>query len=101
MQLLTQIRVLLRKHREAGGSIPTHFPVTGSRPVIRRAVSLCRKMTASEKSLSKRLFQDFPDGPVVRNLPCNVGDVCLISGRGSKIPHAAEQLRPRIAAKTR
>ena len=31
---------------------------------------------------------------MVKNLPCNAGDVGLIPGRGTKIPHAAEQLSP-------
>ena len=35
---------------------------------------------------------DFPDGPVVKNLPSNAGDAGLIPGWGTKIPHAVEQL---------
>ena len=31
---------------------------------------------------------------MVKNLPCNAGDVGSIPGRGTKIPHAAEQLSP-------
>ena len=38
--------------------------------------------------------QDFPGGPVVKNLPSSVGDVGSIAGRGTKIPQAAEQLSP-------
>ena len=38
---------------------------------------------------------DFPGAPVVKNLPCNAGDGSFIPGRGTKIPHAVEQLRPR------
>ena len=37
-------------------------------------------------------LRDFPGGPVVKNLPSNVGDVGLIPGQGTKIPHAAGQL---------
>ena len=37
---------------------------------------------------------DFPGAPVVKNLPCNAGDGSFIPGRGTKIPHAVEQLRP-------
>ena len=36
--------------------------------------------------------QDFPGGPVVKNLPSSVGDVGSITGGGTKIPQAAEQL---------
>ena len=31
--------------------------------------------------------RDFPDGPVVKNLPANAGDMGLIPGPGTKIPH--------------
>ena len=37
-------------------------------------------------------LEDFPGGPEVRNLPCNEGDMGLIPGWGTKIPHATEQL---------
>ena len=30
----------------------------------------------------------FPGGPVVKNLPCNAGDVRSIPGWGTKIPYA-------------
>ena len=35
---------------------------------------------------------DIPGGPMVKNLPCNAGDMGSIPGQGTKIPHAAEQL---------
>ena len=38
--------------------------------------------------------QDFPGGPVVKNPPCNGGDVGSIPGQGTKIPQATGQLRP-------
>ena len=38
---------------------------------------------------------DFPGGPVVKNLSSNAGDVGLIPGWGTKIPHAVGQLSPR------
>ena len=31
---------------------------------------------------------DFPDDPVAKNLPSNAGDMGLIPGQGTKIPHA-------------
>ena len=40
------------------------------------------------------MYMDFPDGPVVKNSPHNAGDVGLIPGQGTKIPHAARQLSP-------
>ena len=42
----------------------------------------------------KYITRDFPGVPVVKNLPANAGDVGSIPGRGTKIPHAAEQLSP-------
>ena len=41
-----------------------------------------------------KMFRDFPGGSVVKNLPRNAGEVGLIPGWGTKIPHAAEQLGP-------
>ena len=38
--------------------------------------------------------RDFPGDPVVRNLPCKVGDVALIPGWGTRISHAVERLSP-------
>ena len=47
----------------------------------------------------KRLFSHikstalgFPDGPVVKNPPCNAGDTSSMLGPGTKIPHASGQL---------
>ena len=37
-------------------------------------------------------MRDFPSGPVVKNPPCNAGDVSSIPGQGTKIPHASGQL---------
>ena len=35
-------------------------------------------------------LRDFPGGPVVKNPPCNAGDVGSIPGQGTKILHAVE-----------
>ena len=37
---------------------------------------------------------DFPGVPAVKTLPCNAGYLGLIPGRGTKVPHAVEQLGP-------
>ena len=42
----------------------------------------------------KLVDRDLPGGPVVKNPPSNAGDAGSIPGRGTKIPHAAEQLSP-------
>ena len=39
-----------------------------------------------------QILGDFPGSPVVMNLPCNAGDLNLIPGQRTKIPHASEQL---------
>ena len=46
--------------------------------------------------LSKTL-RDFPGGPVVKNPPSDAGDEVRSLDRGTKIPHAAEQLSPRAS----
>ena len=37
-------------------------------------------------------MQGLRGGSVVESLPCSAGDVGLIPGQGTKIPHATEQL---------
>ena len=41
---------------------------------------------------------EFSNGPVVKNPPCSAGDMGLIPGQGTKIPHAMERLSPCTAA---
>ena len=53
------------------------------------------KYKAGKKAFSKVYACDFPDGPVVKTLPCNSGDMGSITGRGIKIAHATKQLSPR------
>ena len=43
-------------------------------------------------ALQEAATGDFPGDPAVKNLPCNAKDEGLISGQGTKIPHATEQL---------
>ena len=38
--------------------------------------------------------EGLPWGPVVKNPPCNEGGAGSIPGRGTKIPHASEELSP-------
>ena len=52
---------------------------------------------SSVKNIQPR--QDFPGGPVVKNLPCNAGDMGSIPGRGPKIPHAMGQLSRRATTR--
>ena len=40
----------------------------------------------------KKKIGDFPGGPLVKNLPCNTGDMGSIPGGGTKIPQASGQL---------
>ena len=55
------------------------------------AVPYSGRETAGPASL-KVTLRDFPDGPVVKNLPCNAGNVGMIPGLGTR--HAAEQPSP-------
>ena len=45
---------------------------------------------------AKNTSRDFPDGPVVKNLPSNAGDMSLIPGQGTEPPHGSGQLSPMI-----
>ena len=45
-------------------------------------------------AMVKHINRNFPDGPVVKSLPCNAGDTGSVPGQGTKIPHAMEQLNP-------
>ena len=49
---------------------------------------------AKNKSHYRQISQDFPGGPVVKNLPCNARDSGSTPGQGTKIPHAMQQLSP-------
>ena len=42
-----------------------------------------------------KVNRDFPGGPVVNNLPCDAGNMGLITDQGTKIPHAARELNER------
>ena len=48
--------------------------------------------SSTGENYGKKVNMDFPGGPVVRNLPANVGEVGSIHGLGTKIPHAVGQL---------
>ena len=52
-----------------------------------------------ENKLKKTNTLDFPGGPVMKNPPCNAGDMGSIPGEATKIPHAAEQLNLDLAMK--
>ena len=40
----------------------------------------------------KKKVSNIPGGPVIKNPPCNAGDVGSIPGQGTKIPYALKQL---------
>ena len=44
----------------------------------------------SATDLSTPKTRDFPGGPVVENLPSNVGDMGSTPGQGTRIPHASQ-----------
>ena len=49
--------------------------------------------------IRKNYKGDFPDGPVVKNLPCNTGDMGLILCQGTKIPYTPGLLNPQTTTK--
>ena len=42
---------------------------------------------------------DFPNGPVVKDLSCNAGNMGSIPGRGTKIPQATGQLSLQVTTR--
>ena len=46
---------------------------------------------------AKNTSRDFPDGPKVKTLPANAGDMGLIPGQGTEPRHDSGQLSPMIA----
>ena len=55
----------------------------------------CRKIkcsSAREKAIQQSVRDFLGVGPVVKNPPSNAGDESWIPGRGTKIPHAMQQL---------
>ena len=57
---------------------------------------MCKGPEGEEKAgIIKRVgARNFPGGPVVKNLHCNAGDMGSVTGWGTKIPLAMEQLNP-------
>ena len=68
-----------------------------SSPSIKQQIMQVRQGLRHGKSKNMSFLgfnsRDFPGGPVVKNLLCKAGDVGLIPGEGTKIPHASKQLR--------
>ena len=46
----------------------------------------------------KPILETFSGGSVVKNPPCNAGDLSSIPGWGTKILHAMEQLSPQATS---
>ena len=57
---------------------------------------MCTTDYGTSPTMLKNLdfFLDFPGGPVAKSPPANPGDMGLIPGPGTKIPHATGQLSP-------
>ena len=49
-------------------------------------------------AMVKHINRNFPDGPVVKSLPCNAGDTGSVPGPRIKIPHAVGQLSSCMAS---
>ena len=59
-----------------------------------------KKKGTQKTAYQVSIFEDFPGGPVVKNLPSNAGATSSILGSGTKIPRAMGQLDLRAATKT-
>ena len=59
-----------------------------------RTFSAPKRMERETFLTQETKVRGFLGGPVVKNSPSNAGDAGSIPGRGTKIPHATEQLSP-------
>ena len=59
-----------------------------------------RQGSSRERERIEKRTWDFLRGPMVKNLPCNSGDVGSIPGQGTGTPHVAEQLGPVLQLKS-
>ena len=57
------------------------------------------KIAFSSYKMNSRDSRDFHGGRLIKNLPCNAGDMGLIPGWGTKIPHASGQLSSRTTTR--
>ena len=62
---------------------PEQWVVLGEE--IRKGHRLERDFTLYPFTIFKNHLRDFPGGPVVKNPPCNAGEVGSIPGQGTKI----------------
>ena len=46
------------------------------------------------------MVENLPSKAIIKNLPSNAGDMGLIAGQGTKIPHDSGQLSPPTATET-
>ena len=53
----------------------------------------------TKESTQNCMKGNFPGGPLVKNLPCNAGNVGLIPGLETKIPQTSRQLSLRPVLK--
>ena len=64
--------------------------------VVLIVLSCQKKNILDQVNIKIQAFWDVPGSPVVKNRPCNAGDVGSIPGQGARIPHAVEQLSLRV-----
>ena len=70
----------------------TVLSIINSHPTgIRGAYGICSQRKYQPRTPDPAA-RDFPGGPGVKNLPCNVRDIDSISGQETKIPYAGGQL---------
>ena len=73
----------------------THQSLFWVQKLCKFSFERCRKIKCSfarEKAIQQSVRDFLGVGPVVKNPPSNAGDESWIPGRGTKIPHAMQQL---------
>ena len=48
------------------------------------------KIACSYKLIENKSWRDFPSSPEINTLPSNAGGMGLITGQGTKVPHAVQ-----------
>ena len=82
-----------QKYTHHEGSLWLPLKMIERVPVTPRSLNRDSLLFIESRKVSFKFINlGFPGGPVVKNLPANAGERSSISGSGTKIPHATEQL---------
>ena len=84
--------------QEYWSGLPFPNPGTLTNPGVRTSIS--RVFRLAGRVFATWAIREALDGQVVKNMPCNTGDMGLILGQGMKIPRSVRKLSPCAETKT-